>query len=95
MGDLMSKIELNKPVFDATVSQLQDANRELSTPKFDPNINKTTLKSIKEQLDTFKELDRVLQEYQDLLELDTLTLIDTGNKLVERDTQIASFAKKL
>lgn len=90
----MSKIELNKPVFDATLTQAQEASNQLKNTAFQPSISKTKLKSIEHQLNVLKELEKAITQYQQLLEYDLQVLKNTGIQLAERDTDIAISMKK-
>lgn len=86
----MSKIALNKPVFDSVVAQALEANSGLQASKFHSTINKTNLNSIKQQLQALKELDSLLTEYHHLLEHDLQKLSQTGDQLVGYDAKLAA-----
>lgn len=89
----MSKVELNKEVFDATVAKVVEANEQLQAGKFQTTISATNLKSIQQQVKAMKQLDEIITAYYQLLSNDVQILHQTAEQLTSLDHHLASSMK--
>lgn len=86
----MSKIELNKEVFDATVAKVMETSEQLQAGEFQATISKTSLKSIQQQVQAMKQLDEIITSYYQLLSNDVRLLQKTADQLTALDQKLAT-----
>ncbi|QUW20796.1 TIGR04197 family type VII secretion effector [Sporosarcina sp. Marseille-Q4063] len=91
----MSKVSINKVVFDSTVKSAMSSVSDLKGIKIkSKSLKKTDLQSMQQQLEVIKEFQKVVDTYIELLEVDLEKLTVVGNEMVVQDERLGAAIMK-